>query len=302
MKAAITDIQFCSLHDGPGIRTMVFFAGCGMRCKWCQNPEAFSTKPRLLLNSRLCIGCQECFNACPCCAIALNGRGDVVYNRKLCKNCMACVERCFAQARRPSVRKVSLEELLAEALADRVFFSQSGGGVTLSGGEPLLQADFNRAFLRELKAQGIPAAIETAGYYPAENLEEVLPYADLLLFDIKLMDPIRHAYWTGVDNARILANFKRAAEECRVVLRVPLISGVNDNEEFEAIIAFACRTGNVNEMHILPFHHMGDEKYAQLGYACPSAELMAENEDGIQRCKKIAEGAGLKVSVGGKGF
>ncbi|MEI6102230.1 MAG: glycyl-radical enzyme activating protein [Eubacteriales bacterium] len=302
MKASITDIQFCSLHDGPGIRTMVFFAGCGMRCKWCQNPEAFSAKPKLQINDRLCIGCQECFNACPYCAVAIDPAGGVLYNRKICKDCMACAEKCYALARKPSAKEISLDDLLAEALSDRVFFNQSGGGVTLSGGEPLLQADFNREFLKELKNQGISTAVETAGCYPAKNLEKVLPYADLFLFDIKLMDPLKHAWWTGVDNAQILSNFERAAKSARVILRVPLIPGVNDGEEFDSILAFAAKTGHVNELHILPFHHMGDEKYTQLGYACSMAQVNAENEDNIGRCRQAAEKAGFSVSVGGRGF
>lgn len=299
MKAQITDIQHFSLHDGPGIRTMVFFAGCGMRCKWCQNPEAFTAEPRLMLNGRLCIGCMECLKACPHAAITADQNGVMAYNRELCQNCMACVEKCYAQARKPSVTEISLKDLLAEALSDRVFFRQSGGGVTLSGGEPLLQADFNREFLKALKNEGIHTAVETAGFYPEENLQKVLPYTDLFLFDIKLMDAGKHMQWTGVDNARILANFELAAQNAWVILRVPLVPGVNDGGEFEKIVRFALEK-KIDELHILPFHHIGDEKYAQLGLACPMSETGSEAR--TRQCAEIAQKAGLKVSVGGRGF
>lgn len=302
MKARITDIQHCSLFDGPGIRTMIFFAGCQLRCKWCQNPEALCAKPMVLVNERLCIGCRECVRACPNGAISVDPSGAILYNRECCNNCMACTQNCHARARKPSVWEVGLDELLSEALADRVFYSQSGGGVTLSGGEPLLQVDFNRKFLEKLKENGIHTAVETAGYYPEENLQKVLSYTDLFLFDIKMIDPRKHAYWTGADNKQILSNFRMAAESSQVIARVPLIPGINDGEEFNSILAFVRGTGLVDEIHILPFHHMGDEKYAQLGCVCPTQEMNTENEANIERCRKAAEQAGFRVSVGGKGF
>ncbi len=302
MKARITDIQYCSLFDGPGIRTMIFFAGCGMRCKWCQNPEAFSDKAKVMFNERLCIGCGECLRACPHNAIAPDAAGNMVYNRGLCQNCLSCVKNCFAQARRASAFEISLEDLLKEAVSDEVFFRNSGGGVTLSGGEPLLQAEFNREFLKELNKRGIPAAIETAGYYPRENLEMVLPYTGLVLFDIKMIDPKKHEAWTAVENGRILSNFEYVAKNSKVILRVPLIPNINDGDEFEKIIEYVLKTGNVNELHILPFHNIGDEKYAQLGIVYPLHGFSTQNGSGIERCARIAQNAGLRVSVGGRGF
>lgn len=302
MKAKITDIQYCSLYDGPGIRTMIFFAGCGMRCKWCQNPEAFSEEAKVMFNARLCIGCGECLPACPHGAVISDDAGRIAYRRQLCQNCLSCVENCFAQARKPSVTEISLEDLLAEAVSDEVFFRYSGGGVTLSGGEPLLQAEFSREFLKELKKRGIPAAIETAGYYPQENLKKVLPYTDLFLFDIKLLDQEKHLLWTGVDNKQILSNFELAAKNAHVIARVPLIPNVNDGDEFEKIIEYVLNIGNVDELHILPFHNVGDEKYAQLGIDYSLHSLSAENEKRIEKCKETAMKAGFKVSVGGRGF
>ena len=302
MKANITDIQYCSLFDGPGIRTMIFFAGCEMRCKWCQNPEAFSSAAKVMLNARLCIGCGECLHACPHGAVTMNAGGKICYNRKLCQNCLSCVKNCFSQARKPSAWEISLEDLLKESVSDEVFFRNSGGGVTLSGGEPLLQAEFNSEFLKELKKRGIPAAIETAGYYPQENLKKVLPYTDLFLFDIKLLDTEKHMLWTGVDNRQILSNFELAANNAYVILRVPLIPNVNDGEEFEKIVEYVRNIGTVDELHILPFHNAGDEKYVQLGYSYPVQGLSVQNETGIERCEQTAIKAGFRVSVGGRGF
>ncbi len=302
MKAKITDIQHCSLYDGPGIRTMVFFAGCGMRCKWCQNPEALSDQAGIMFNPNLCIGCGECLHSCGHGAVTLDDTGRLAYKRTACISCLRCAENCFAQARKPSVMEITLEDLLKEAVSDEVFFRNSGGGVTLSGGEPLLQADFNHAFLKELKTKGIQTAVETAGYYPQDNLEKVLPHTDLFLFDIKLMDPGKHQLWTGVDNKKILSNFELAAKNARVILRVPLIPNVNDGDEFEKIIEFVLNTVNVTELHILPFHSVGDDKYAQLGMNYPMHDLSAQNETGIERCRDTAEKAGFRVSVGGRGF
>lgn len=301
MKSAwITNIQRFSVNDGPGIRTLVFFAGCGMRCLWCQNPEALMKKRRTMFDASKCCGCGACAMECPEGACVRGADGMFRIDREKCVECFACIKTCYHEARTFSVTEMTLRELLQEVEKDAVFYQNSGGGVTLSGGEAMLQTEFCETFLPELKERGIHVATETAGYYPKNVLERLAPHIDLFLFDLKMIDAKKHVKYTGVDNADILENFRYAAAQKPVILRVALIPGVNDREEFKRIIDFAANCG-VKEMHILPFHNLGDSKYEQLGVKYDMKDRSTGNEAQITPCANYARSKGMAVSIGGAG-
>lgn len=300
MNAAVTDIQRFALNDGPGIRTLVFFAGCGMRCVWCQNPEAVEQKERLMFDPLKCCGCGACAAVCSRDACTAMADGTFGVDREKCERCFVCTEYCYHEARKKSLRRMTGEELKQEVLKDSVFYENSGGGVTLSGGEALLQTDFCVEFLGMMKREKVHTAVETAGYYSQDVLMRTKGSIDLFLFDLKCMDAEKHKKYTGVDNAVILENFRRAAENGNVILRVALIPGVNDKKEFEKIVVFAAEQG-VKEVHILPFHNLGDSKYGQLGTEYTLKDKSTENSAEIERCAQMARDMGLRVSIGGAG-
>lgn len=302
LKAYISNIQRFCVHDGPGIRTVAFFLGCPLSCKWCQNPETIRKEPQLMMNHELCARCGACIEKCSRKAITMNETGEVVTDRTLCEECFECVGECYFDARTVSGTLYTVENLYHEIIKDMEFFTQSGGGITLSGGEPTLCADFSAELLRRLK--GIHRAIETCGYTKWEEFEKLLPVTDLFLYDMKCFDEEKHKTWTGTSNQIIRENLEKLI--CRhkeVILRIPLVPGVNDEEkEFSNMMAFAHSLGGISEVHILPFHQIGSSKYGILGKEYDLAELKEENEKGIARCKDIAKAAGFRVSIGGAGF
>ena len=219
----ITDIKRCAVHDGPGIRTTVFLKGCPMRCKWCHNPETLNASNALMFFPRLCISCGACAGACPTGAARFTD-GAVTFDRTLCTACGKCVPVCPADARRLAGRYVSLSELLEEVMRDSPFYRTSGGGVTLSGGEPLMQPAFTSAFFRACKQGGLHTALDTSGQGRGADLEQILDFTDLVLFDLKVMDTALHKRLTGIGNEEILSNL-RLVDSSRVpiVVRAPLV-------------------------------------------------------------------------------
>lgn len=302
--ALVSNVQRYCVHDGPGIRTVVFFLGCPLRCRWCQNPEALERAPVLLFNEGICVGCGACVEACPERANVLGEDGKMDLDRSKCRTCGDCVGSCHFKARQLSGKPWSVPALLEEIRKDRVVFANSGGGLTLSGGEPLMNPDFVSLLLRECSREGIHSAIETCGSLPWSHFAQVLPWVDLFLYDIKLMESASHERWTGSGNRLILENARRLASlGKRIIVRVPLIPGVNDEEgEFAAIARFAAEDLGLGELHILPFHQIGSSKYELVGRDYQLRELEEDNEKGIDRCRRIAEALGLRVSVGGTGF
>jgi pyruvate formate lyase activating enzyme len=233
LTGTVLNIQHFCTHDGPGIRTTVFLKGCSLRCKWCSNPESIHPKPELAYDLKKCIGekeCGLCLKECPESALsALPSDGKIRVNWDLCTNCGKCVPVCPPKALYLFGRPMTVDEVLAEVEQDSTFYRESGGGITVSGGECLLQADFTAALLQEAHQRGITTAIETAGNVPWDFMAKVLPHVDTVLHDHKLTDPERHQKWAGVDNSRILANFKKAYEtfpEKTFIARTPLIPGV----------------------------------------------------------------------------
>lgn len=272
-KGVVLNIQHFCTNDGPGIRTNVFLKGCSLRCKWCSNPESIHPKPELAYDLNKCIGekeCGLCLKECPESAISvMPSDGKVRIDWDLCTNCGKCVPVCPPNALYLFGQEMSVEEVLAEVEQDGSFYRESGGGITLSGGECVLQCDFSAALLEEAHHRGINTAIETAGNYPWSFMEKVLAHVDTVLHDHKLTDPVRHKKWCGADNSRILANYKRAYETFpgkTFIARTPVIPGVNDDEEhIRAVLEFIRPYPNVIKYELLPYHRYGETKYGFLG-------------------------------------
>jgi len=304
LKAYVSNIQRFSVHDGQGIRTTIFLLGCPLRCKWCQNPETLNSKPVIMMNQGLCAECGACMNACPQRAISLDEQGIMITDNQQCNYCFECTAACYFNARQVSGRQYTSDELFHDVIKDKEFYLSSGGGVTISGGEPTMHTDYCCQLFKMLKEQGIHAAIETCGYTKWESFERLIPVADLFLYDIKLFDENKHKKWTGVSNELILENLiKLDQANQNIIIRIPLIPTVNDDEaEFMKIIGFVKKLQAVEEVHILPFHQLGSSKYKLVGKLYDLEDLPEENNDRVEKCKNIALDAGFRVSIGGAGF
>jgi len=270
---SIFNIQKYSVHDGPGIRTIVFLKGCPLSCQWCSNPESQSIKPQIAYNQGRCLGtdkCDRCITACPQNAIAKGPDNTLTINRELCRSCetLDCAKVCPSQGIIIYGETKSVQEILDTVEQDAIFYARSGGGMTLSGGEPLMQAEFALALLREAKKRRLKTAIETCGHVPWETLREAAPLLNSVLFDLKTMDTQRHMEKTGAGNERILENLKKLLTEfpkLPVLVRTPVIPGFNNTEQdAEAIGRFLKGYPNVS-FEALPYHRLGTQKYIFLG-------------------------------------
>lgn len=271
MQGSVFNIQRFSIHDGPGIRTTVFLKGCPLSCRWCHNPEGLSPEQELLYDEKKCIGCGLCAETCPngCHAVGAEPGAHTI-NRAACTACGLCAAACPSTALTLSYARMTPEEILREVERDRPFYRDEGG-LTLSGGEPLLQPAFSREILRIHKKRGIPTAVDTSGCVPWESVEAVLPYTDVFLYDIKAVTSDRHRAGTGVDNARILENFSRLGrEKTRIWARIPLIPGFNDGEEEQdRIVRLLAGRRDVERVTVIPYHTLGKSKYALVGREVP---------------------------------
>jgi len=261
VRGTIFDIQHFSVHDGPGIRTTVFLKGCTLKCQWCANPEGISPEPELLFYPNRCKMIGRCTNACPASAIN-NGQID----RSKCTVCGVCAQACPEDALRVVGENVSAKEVVQRVAKDKPFYANSGGGITLSGGEPLAQADFAQAILFLCKSEGMGTCVETAGNVKWQSFEKVAGLVNIFLFDLKLMDPSRHRAVTGFENKLLLENAKRLVQNGeKVLFRMPLIPDVNmDDGNLECTSAFLLDIGK-KEVVLLPYHGLGEEKYVGLG-------------------------------------
>lgn len=282
MEGLIFDIQRFSIHDGPGIRTTVFMKGCSLNCKWCHNPESINRKKEIQTYFHKCIGCGKCFEICPVGAHTVVD-GEHIYNRKTCMQCGKCTNSCYSGSLVMTGKEKTAEEILEEVEKDILFYRNSGGGVTLSGGEPLLQSGFAARVLKLCKDKGINTAVDTAGNVPYSAFEEVIPYTDLFLFDIKIMNPTEHKKYTGADNIRIFRNLiKLDKTGIPIRVRIPIITGVNDEKiDFETTAEFLSKFKNIESVGLLPYHNLGAGKLESLGidvlktaFATPSVEKM----------------------------
>ena len=302
VEGLIFDIKKYAIHDGPGIRTTVFLKGCPLSCPWCHNPEGISSKPHLVYRKDLCIGCGECLNACPNGAIVNKGNEGFVTIPSLCKGCGTCAEVCPAEAREIIGRKETVQQVLEEIEKDVPFYDTSGGGVTFSGGEPLMQPGFLVPLLEACGERGIHRAVDTSGYADPATLMAVAERTDLFLFDIKLMDPDRHRALTGVSNERILSNlFNLAGTGAKLAVRIPLIPGINDDEEnLERTATFLKGLPNgISSIHILPYHETGLSKYKKLGRDYRFRAIGPPSDNHIATVVKRFSDMGLEVKIGG---
>jgi pyruvate formate lyase activating enzyme len=304
----IFDIQRFSVHDGPGIRTTVFLKGCSLRCFWCHNPEGIRMTPEIQFLPNRCLACGACVVACQHDGQHLDESGRS-YERAKCVACGQCVEACVAEALTLAGRTETDDEVVAEVLRDRVFYETSGGGVTLSGGEPALQPDFSRGILAKCKAEGLHTAIETCGNVPWGHIETLLPFTDLVMMDLKHVDTKKHRAATGAGNERILANARQLAQTRKpLVFRTPVVPGVNDTPaEIEAIAAFVrelvalrALASNGNgpaeiSWELLPFHRLAADKYRSLGLDYRAQSLNPPPKDQMAALAEAARSAGVTV-------
>lgn len=303
LTGTIFNIQRFSIHDGPGIRTTVFFSGCSLRCFWCHNPEGLNLKPQIQFTSGRCTLCGACVAACPAGAQQIDEAAGVrVYQRSRCSACGTCLETCFAGALELAGAELSVAQVLQEILPDRAFYLDSGGGVTLSGGDPLLQRSFTAALLAELRAAGIHTALETAANCSWEVLANLLPLTDLVMMDIKHLDPAQHRAATGVSNERILANAEKLLQQRQpLILRTPVIPGFNDTPAEIAAIARFIATNSAAappRWELLPFHQLATDKYQSLGLDYPSARLEPPSPQHMRHLAAVAAAAGTPAWVG----
>jgi pyruvate formate lyase activating enzyme len=260
----IFDIQRYSVHDGPGIRTTVFLKGCPLNCLWCSNPESQSKNPEIMLDHSLCTRCGRCVEVCPYNATVKSG-DEIRLLRDLCQGCSECVSACPNDARQLVGRQEEVETILKEVKNDGLFYKNSGGRVTLSGGEPMSQPEFTRALLKRCKENGIHTVLDSSGYTNLENWDLVLEYVDMILFDLKQMEPEKHKEYTGVERELILKSAKKVASlKVPMIIRIPLIPGYNDSQKnMEECARFAKEIG-VDRIELLAFHRLCSSKYNKL--------------------------------------
>ncbi len=300
MTGLVFDVQRFSLHDGPGIRTTVFLKGCPLSCRWCHNPEGMGTAPEILITPDRCIECGACVDACPHGLPSGVGSGWAAA-KELCEACGLCADACPTGARRLVGHQVSVEGLVDQVMRDRVFYAESGGGVTFSGGEPLRQAEFVLSCLEALKGLEIHTAVDTCGLVERDDLLRAAAIADLFLYDIKHADPATHAEWSGAPNGRILENLAAlAAVHDEIWVRVPVVPGVNDDAvNLRQTAALAASLPGVRRVSLLPYHGLGEGKRQRAGASRTPFTAASPGAERMREITTIFEAAGLPTMIGG---
>lgn len=297
-KGLVFNIQRFSIHDGPGIRTTVFFKGCPLKCRWCSNPESQSSSPSLLVRNIRCKGCGKCAQACPAGAISMNDGNERIIDWRKCDQCLICVSACANQSLICCGQYMTVEEIVCEVMKDRLFYKNSGGGVTVSGGEPFYQPQFLIRLLQALRENNVHVALETSGYVNKRTFEKVLPLVDLLLFDIKHLDDEKHQRFTGVSNQRILDNARIAARKVRTWFRVPLIENFNaDVDHIERVAEFGSEIG-IEKISLLPYHEGGIPKCSQIGKSYLMPEAKSPSNDHMEMLREIILQNGGNITIG----
>ena len=299
-KGLVFDIKKYAIHDGPGIRTTVFFKGCPLKCLWCHNPESWKAQVELGFRRGRCLGCGQCAEACPDEAISLVENRPVTDAEK-CTLCGRCVDVCLSGARQIIGREMAVSEVMAEVERDVIFYDQSGGGITFSGGEPLMQPEFLLALLNQCRALNIHTAVDTSCYAEPEITESVAKRADLFLCDLKHMDNEIHERFTGIGNNLILENIRRISQAGKkIVIRIPIIPGFNDDPaNIEATGNFAASLQGVGRIDILPFNRGGAEKSARLTGEIKSMQIETPDEEQISSIAESLSKYVFEVNIGG---
>jgi pyruvate formate lyase activating enzyme len=294
-SGTIFDIKRYAIHDGPGIRTAVFMKGCPLSCWWCHNPEGQSRTPQLIFRANRCQGSQACIEACP--RGAITWQDGSLTDWSICDQCGKCAEACLAGAREMVGREVSVEELMQEVKRDIPFYDQSGGGVTFTGGEPLLQRKFLLAALQACKDLHIHTAVDTSGQATWESFQSILPYADLFLYDIKHMDDEKHKEYTAVSNRKILDNLQKLSREgVKILIRVPLIPGINnDLENLQQCGEFLAALPHLEGVELMPYHASGEAKYQGLGMQYKLEHAIPPSEEQVGQAEDLL--AGYKLNI-----
>lgn len=284
MTGRLFNIQHFSIHDGPGIRTTLFFKGCNLRCFWCHNPESWSISPEMQFDAARCIKCGKCTAACP----KSDGTRTAIFTDS-CDNCGRCAEVCYAGAVKKYGRDYTVDEILGEVLRDRDLYEKTGGGVTCSGGEPFLQPVFLSELLSGLKSEGIHTVLESAACVGWHIIEAVLPYIDLFICDMKSAIDEKHIAATSLSNRLILENIKMLSRNGKkLLLRTPIIPGFNDSDaDLEAIADFIASLPNVPEYELLPFSRICKGKYSALNRSYPAENLTPPDAEHMERCADI---------------
>lgn len=318
----IFNIQKFSVHDGPGIRTTVFFKGCPLRCQWCHNPEGQHVGKELVILQSRCFGCGMCVAVCPEGAIASSSGmlratetteagktattteasepPRIVTDREKCTICGKCADVCPVAAREIAGKEATSDWVMEQILKDRMFYEQSGGGATFSGGEPLMQPEFLRELLIRCKDEDINTAVDTSGCAPWEEFEQVAPLTDIFLYDVKMVDPEKHAKYTGASNKTILDNLVRLSRiHDSIIARIPIVPGVNDDDKNIRDTGKFLTGLNIRQVNILPYHNMGSDKYTRLGMAYSMEDTPQPENGAMLGIKEQLEKFGLTVKIGG---
>ena len=300
----ITNIQKFSIHDGDGIRTTVFFKGCPLKCEWCHNPETQRFEKEMQVDREKCTGCGTCASVCPNGAVRMTEDHRPSWDPKACTFCGKCENFCPAGSREIVGREYTVKELTKELMKDQMFYEESGGGVTFSGGEVMsMDMDFILAMAKELKRQDVTLTIDTCGYVPYERFEKILPYVNTFLYDVKVMDPELHKKYMGTDNKLILENLIRLSQDgARIYIRIPTIKEVNGNEQnMKETIAFL-KEHDIHPagVNLLPYHDTGSGKYAKLGMEYKGTDLHAPDKEEMEALAALFVNAGFtNTKIGG---
>ncbi|KUO73918.1 MAG: radical SAM protein [Clostridia bacterium BRH_c25] len=288
----IFNIQRYSIHDGPGIRTTVFLKGCPLSCIWCHNPESQSFDPELMLYDKRCIGCGKCAEVC---------KHGALLDRSKCTSCGSCAEVCYSKARELAGKLMTVTEVIAQIEKDSIFYDESGGGVTFSGGEPLSQPEFLLELLKQCKKREYHTAVDTSGYGAAEMVKAVSSMTDLFLYDLKLMDDDKHISYTGVSNKQILENLKTISRlGNRIHIRIPLIPDINDDESnIKAAAEVIQSIPVIEQVNILPYHNIAVDKYTRLGKPSSLMDIPVPSNEYMESIAEKFLSYGIKVKIGG---
>ena len=298
-EGTVFNIQRYSIDDGPGIRTTVFLKGCPLRCLWCSNPESQNPNPEILYRYTSCKSCGTCVQTCPNGAISMSENEGIEIDRSKCVVCGECVKTCKPEALNLTGKLMTAEEVMKTVKRDEVYYQTSNGGVTCSGGEILAQPEFVAELFKQCHERNIHTNADTSGFGPSEGLKKILEHSDLVYFDLKVIDPVKHKEMIGVDNELILENFKIvAASGIDTVIRFPLVPSFNDSpEDLHAIANIIKEHGPHMTVNILPYHEYGANKYPGVGMTYPLEGLKENTPENIENARKVFEDAGLNVEV-----